>query len=231
MFRQYWPGRQAVKRPIVENRDMRTGLSVASLFLLAASVSVAQYKSAPAGAPPDTVPAAISSALDPAGIRITKADGSVWCEVWMVKALAAGPKSTEEAVSLPTIPHGTLLGVVRFPAQASDRRGNPVPAGVYSLRYSTFPADGNHMGVAPQRDFALLIPAAKDKPADVRLNYEQLIALSKAATGAPHPPCLSLFPSSQATVPSLHQEEKDWVLHVKAGGQGIAIIVVGKSEG
>jgi hypothetical protein len=223
-------GAAGVKR-IVENEEMRIGLSGAALALFAASSSFAQYKAAPAGAPPEAVPAALSAALDPNGVRITAPDGKVWCEVWTAKSLATGPKSVEEAVSLPTIPHGALIGVVRFPAQATDRRGNTVPAGVYSLRYSIFPADGNHMGAAPQRDFALLIPAAKDKPADLRLNYEQLIALSKETTGAPHPPCLSLFPSSQQNVPTLHQEEKDWVLHVKVGGQGIAVIVVGRAEG
>jgi hypothetical protein len=211
--------------------DMRIGFSAATLVLLAASSAIAQYKAAPAGAPPDAVPAAIASSLDPGGVRITAPDGKVWCEIWMVKSLATGPKSTEESVSLPTIPHGTLLGAIRFPAQAADRRGNPVPAGVYSLRYSIIPADGAHMGAAPQRDFVLLIPAAKDKPADVRLNYEQLIALVKESTGAPHPPCLSLFPSGQQSFPTLHQEEKDWVLHLKVGGQAIALIVVGKAEG
>lgn len=210
---------------------MRIGFPSAAALLLAPSVSLAQYTTAPAGAPPASAPAGIAAALDPNGVRIAAPDGKVWCEVWRVKALAMGPKSSEDAVSLPAIPHGSLLGVVRFPAQAADRRGHPVPAGVYSLRYSIFPNDGAHMGAAPQRDFALLIPAAKDKPAEVKLAYEQLIALSKEATGAPHPPCLSLFPSSEKSFPSLHQEEKDWILHVKAGEQGIAIIVVGKAEG
>lgn len=210
---------------------MRSLLSTWWLLLLGASAALPQFQAAPAGAPPDSVPAAIAAMLDPNGVRVAAADGKVWCEVWVVKALATGPKSTEEAVSLPTIPHGSLLGVVRFPAQAADRRGNPVPAGVYSLRYSIYPSDGNHMGAAPQRDFALLIPAAKDKGPDVNLNYEQLIAFSKSSTGAPHPPCLSIAPSTEAKVPALHKEEKDWILHLKLGGQGIALIVVGKAEG
>jgi hypothetical protein len=209
---------------------MRIGISL-TVAAMSAWTAMAQYQTAPAGAPPDSVPAAFTAALDPNGVRVTAPGGKVWCEVWVAKTLAAGAKSSEESVSLPTIPHGSLLGVIRFPTQASDRRGHPVAAGVYALRYSIFPADGNHMGAAPQRDFALLVPIAKDKAPDVKLAYEPLVTLVKEATGAPHPPCLSLFPSSEASAPALRQEEKDWVLHLKIGGQGIAMIVVGKTEG
>jgi hypothetical protein len=209
---------------------MRIGLSALLLALLSAPAALSQYQMSSAGAPPDSLPPALAAALEAKGVRI-EAGGKVWCEVWAVKSLATGPKSSAESVSLPTIPHGALLGVVRFPAQALDRRGNSIPAGVYAMRYSVYPADGNHMGAAPQRDFAVLIPAARDKAPDTMLPYEALIKLSSETTGMPHPSCLSLAPSSQDTLPSLHKEERDWVLHLKIGGQPVALIVVGRAEG
>ena len=202
--------------------DMRV---LISLFLAASAFG--QYKLGPAGAPP-----AAASAVDAAGVQVTAADGKVWCELWFAKVLAEGAKSTEEAVSLPAVAHGAFLGVVRFPAAAQDRRGNPIKAGVYAMRYSFFPNDGNHMGAAPQRDFAILIPVEKDKPAAERLNYEALMTLSRETTGAPHPAVLSLAPSSEASLPALKKEgEHDWTLHVKIGGTSVALIVAGRAEG
>jgi hypothetical protein len=205
--------------------------AVPALLLLTAAAASAQYKSGPAGAPP-AMPAALSAAIDPAGVQVTAPDGKAWCEMWFVKASIAGPKVEGEAVSLPQIPHGALLGVARFPAQATDRRGNTIKAGVYAMRYSIYPTDGNHMGAAPQRDFAVLVPVDKDKAPDVRLDYAALMALVAESTGVSHPIVLSLAPSEEKTLPVLKKEgERDWVLHVKIGGVPMALIVAGKTEG
>ena len=196
-------------------------------FSLAASAALAQYSMDAAGAPP-----AAAAQVDPAGVRITGAAGKVWCELWLAKALPAGAKSTEDSVSLPTVPHGAFLGIANFPAQAQDRRGNPIKAGVYAMRYSIFPADGNHMGAAPQRDFVILIPVAKDKPPAEMLDYKALMALSAEANGMPHPSVLSLAPSSEGKLPALKKEgEHDWTLHLKIGGLPVALIVAGRAEG
>jgi hypothetical protein len=201
-----------------------------ALFLIALS-AFAQYKSGPAGALPP-LPDGFAAAIDTAGVQIAAADGKPWCDLWFVKAIPAGPKTEGEAVALPQISHGSLLGVVRFPAQASDRRGNPVKAGVYAMRYSVYPADGNHMGAAPQRDFVILIPVDKDKAPDVRLDYAALMELMKRSTGLTHPPVLSLAPSEEKQLPALKKEgERDWTLHVKIGTLPVAIIVVGRAEG
>src|SRR6266404_5424159 len=108
------------------------------LTVLASSTVFAQYKSEPAGAPPAELAPAISQALEQQGTRITGSSG-VFCEVWFSTSLPAGPKSSEESVTLPTIPHGTLLGAIRFPAQGADRRGQTIKPGVYTLRYSLQP--------------------------------------------------------------------------------------------
>jgi hypothetical protein len=195
------------------------------LSLVAAATAFAQFTMQPSGPPP-----AANALVDATGIQVA-ADGKVWCELWFAKSLPAGPKAAADGVTLPEIQHGAFLGIARFPAQAQDRRGNPIPAGVYAMRYSIHPLDGNHMGAAPQRDFIILIPAAKDKPPAEMLNYEALMALSRESTGLPHPAVLSLAPSAETSLPQLKKEDgHDWTLHIKIGATPVALIVAGRAE-
>jgi hypothetical protein len=123
--------------------------------------------------------------------------------------------------------------VIRFPGKGADRRGQVIPAGVYTLRYSLFPVDGAHSGVAPQRDFALLTPLAADPDPAAKPAFDDLVKMSGKASGTPHPAVLSLeTPPAGATAPSVVKEgEHDWTLTLKAGDVTFSIIVVGKSEG
>src|SRR6266481_277148 len=84
---------------------MRKLTSCFFLAALAAGTVFAQYKSEPAGAPPAELAPAISQALEQQGTKISGSNG-VFCEVWFRTSLPAGPKSSEESVTLPTIPHG-----------------------------------------------------------------------------------------------------------------------------
>ena len=205
---------------------------LSAVFVLASYPALAQdYKlETVASAPPD-VPAPYAGALQPQGHRVS-GPGGVWCEVWLAKSLLVGPKSTDAAITL-NVGQGSLLGVIRFPGKGADRRGQVIPAGLYTLRYSLFPVDGAHSGVAPQRDFALLTPIAADPDPAARPAYEELIKWSGKASGTPHPAVLSLeTPPNGATAPSLVKEgEHDWVLTVKAVDLTFSIIVVGKAEG
>ncbi len=140
-----------------------------------------------AGAPPADLAAGFSSVLQKQGVKILSASGSVYCELWLTAQVPSGPKSSEEGVALPTIPQGALLGVIRFPGAAQDRRGQSIKAGVYTLRYSIHPVNGDHQGVAPQRDFALLVPIAQDTDSKATPAFDALVALSTKASGTPHP--------------------------------------------
>lgn len=199
---------------------------------MAASVAFAQYKMEPASPPPSEVAPALSAALDASGAKILAPNGSIFCEVWFRKSAPSAPKSTEENVALPTIPQGALLGAIRFPAPGADRRGQTIKPGIYTLRYSTYPVDGAHQGVAPQRDFALMVPAADDKDPNSTPNYDQLVEMSRKASGTPHPAVLSLStPLGESKIPSFGKEgENDWTLNWKLGDLPVAIILVGKAE-
>jgi hypothetical protein len=200
---------------------------------LAASAVFAQYKSEPTGAPPSELASAIGQALEPHGTKIVSSDGKIYCEVWFRTSLPAGPKSSEESVTLPTIPHGTLLGAIRFPAQAADRRGQSIKPGVYTLRYSLQPLNGDHLGVSPQRDFLVMVPAADDKDLNSTPNFDALMAMSRKASGTPHPAVLSMWSASAGdSVPSFaKQGDTDWVLNTKIGTTPVSVILIGQVQG
>ena len=153
-----------------------------------------------------------------------------WCEVWFRKSIPTGAKPSDPSITLP-IAQGTLLGVIRFPGAAEDRRGQTVKAGIYTMRYSDFPVDGAHQGVAPQRDFALLTPLANDADPAAMPAFDKLVTMSKT-TGTAHPAVLSLETPAGTTFPEVTKEgDHDTVLNVKVGDLPIAIIVAGKYEG
>ncbi len=201
------------------------------LLLVAFSASAQDYKLEPVATAAPGLPAAYASVIQTQGFRVNGASGP-WCEVWLAKSLPLGAKPDDAAISF-GIAQGTLLGVIRFPGKGADRRGQVIPAGVYTLRYSLFPVDGAHSGVAPQRDFALLTPLASDPDPAAKPAFDDLVKMSGKASGTPHPAVLSLeTPPTGATAPGVVKEgEHDWTLTLKAGDLTFSIIVVGKSEG
>jgi hypothetical protein len=198
-------------------------------LLLALSVPLwGQFKMDPAGDPvPSQVPSAAAGALSAPGIKIANG-ASTYCEVWFVKTAPSQPAGSEQDVTLPTIPVGSLVGVIQFSAKGADRRGQSIPAGVYLMRYVQMPVNGAHVGAAPQRDFIAMIPAAIDKGGKPSL--EETIAMSTKATGTAHPGVLSLAPGS-GQVTFTKEGDHDWTLNTKIGDLPVAIILVGKAEG
>lgn len=198
-----------------------------TLLLLCCSVfavSAQSYKLETVNTPPPGLPAAYASMLEPQGYRVT---GVV--EIWFRKNIPTGAKPTDPAITLP-IAQGTFLGIMRFPGNGSDRRGQTIKPGVYTMRYSDFPVDGAHQGVAPQRDFALLTPVANDPDPNAMPDFDKLVAMSKTS-GTNHPCVFSLEPPSGDKFPELTKEgDHDTVLNVKVGSLPIAIIVAGTAE-
>jgi hypothetical protein len=206
--------------------------TVLTLTLIAASAAFGQYKMETAAGVPSEVAPGFASLLQKDGVKVLSGNGSVWAEIWFRSAAPSGPKNTEEGVALATIPHGAFMGVLRFPGNGADRRGQPIKPGLYTLRYSLHPVNGDHLGVAPQRDFLVLVPAAEDKDPAATPNYEDLMNLSRKASGTPHPAVLSITSSSASGPATLAKEgDHDWVINTKIGDLAVALIVVGKAEG
>ncbi len=203
------------------------------LLLISTTIWGQQYKADKAGAPPPEVAAGISQALDPKGFQISAQPGAPYCELWLRGRVALGPASAskEQNVTLPGISMGTLLGVIRFDGQGLDRRGQTIEPGVYTLRYGIMPANGDHEGAAPQRDFLLLAPAAEDRDLNAIPSFDSLVAMSRKASHTPHPAVLSFW-KADADSPGFSQHgDTDWVLQSSVGDIPIAIIVVGTTAG
>jgi hypothetical protein len=150
---------------------------------------------------------ALKKALEPKGSRITLADGTVLCDIWLRAGIPNG-KNDAQGASYTWLADSALIGVVTFPKQATDFRKQNIRPGAYTMRYAVHPQDGNHIGISPIRDFLLLVPVAADQDPDAKLKFEELTALSKKASGTNHPSPLSLVSSDGInTWPSVFEDE------------------------
>lgn len=216
----------------------RTLAYLVAVPLLWAATALGQYKAESIGAPasPD-VPKPLQDLLDSQGTRVVDAQGSTLCEIWLRKTVPANPNpSNSSDILYGALAEGTFLGLLHFPAQAADFRGQAIKPGYYTLRYALIPQDGNHMGVNPYRDTLVLGPVAADTNLETALKFEGLVKLSRQASGTPHPALLVLGQVNGDSFPSVvKDDEEHWNVQVKLHGQNgdipFAITVVGKWEG
>ena len=132
----------------------------------------------------------LKQAVDEKGYRVTL-DGGWTAEFWFAKQLKTTAKDVPGAL-YPELANAEFVGVVNLPKGMTDFRGQPIPAGVYTLRYQLLPQDGNHMGVAPNPDFLLAIPAGSDPNPEQGYLYKKLVVLSAKTTGTNHPAVIAL---------------------------------------
>ncbi len=119
------------------------------------------------------------------------------------------------------------MGVIRFDGNGSDRRDQKIRPGVYTLRYVVLPANSSHEGAAPQRDFLLLIPAADDQDPNSLPKIDDLVAMSRKASGTAHPAVLSIWKADGDATSFSQRGDSDWVFQIKIGETAVAIILVG----
>ena len=197
-----------------------------------------------------SVPAAVRAALDAGGSRLVRPDGSVLCEVWLRKSLPVGRVAAAKGAAYPEMSESTLLGVISFPNGGKDFRGQAIKPGFYTMRYELLPEDGNHLGVAPTRDFVLLLAAGADNDPDAQYDFAQLVKLSAQAAGTNHPapfvllqPALSPFNAGSekggpptGDLPRTYQNPDGFQVFAGAiqtdGGKNvpIALVVKGQAE-
>ncbi|MBK7930154.1 MAG: hypothetical protein IPJ98_22595 [Bryobacterales bacterium] len=199
-------------------------------FAACGALAFAQYKVEATGEAPAEVAAPIKEMLAPAGHKVMSGDGKVWCEVWFVKAAPKGPDSTEADLMWKTAPPGSVIGAIRWHEGGYDRRGQVLKPGVYTLRFSMFPLNGDHQGVAPNRDFLVMTPAADDQSAAAVPKFDDLMKMSRKASGTPHPAVLAMYVVESDFQPGLQNVGEDWNLFAKVGETPIGLTVVGKSE-
>jgi hypothetical protein len=205
-----------------------------TVLLILSALASAKIETAnrPANSP---VPDAVWQVLDPKGYHVVLDDGTVACDIWLRKSVPSSGKKDVEGALYPQLASSTLVGVISLSAGATDYRGEPVKAGFYTLRYELLPNDGNHLGVAPNRDFLLLIPAASDPDPNAQFKSDALVNLSRGATGTPHPGPLSLVQTGSPN-PGVAKDDQDhWVFSGKltlASGEELpfGLIVKGTAQ-
>ena|SRR5262245_60542237 len=183
-----------------------------------------------------TVSEAVRKSLDEKGIRVLDEKGKPVCEVWFRKSITT-TKDEAPGANFAQIGEGNFVGAIHFPASTSDFRGQGIKAGYYTLRFGLILQDGNHLGVSPARDFFLLCPVADDKDPSTQMKMEDVLKLSRTASGTSHPSVWSLVPaSSDKDLPKISKNEHEHVilettLSTSSGPLAIGMIVVGRTEG
>ena len=160
-------------------------------------LSAQDYKMEPAGAPPSDLPPAFASLMSPKGYKISRIQRAVLRG--LVSQFPAGGKEIDgrqrglsDHSPRRTDGRHPFPGTGRRPARAADQ-GRSVHAALQQLS-----VNGDHLGVAPQRDFLVLTPAADDKDPNATPAFDELMAMSKKASGTPHPAVLSMEPPPPA---------------------------------
>ncbi len=211
-------------------------LALLLLFVFSPLAFAKNYKVESIGALTEAkVAEAVRGAVEAKGLRVSEDTGKTICQVWFRKEIPVGKEQVMGA-SFGQIAEGTFAGVINFPSNTSDFRGQGVKPGWYTLRYALILQDGNHLGVSPARDFFLICPAADDKDPNATLKMEELLKLSRAASGSGHPSPWFFAPATEKELPKIVRNEHEHVIletkiTTSSGQLAIGMVVVGNTEG
>jgi hypothetical protein len=188
-------------------------LAIAPVLLLSLIAAAQNSKVERTGVLTDSaVPEPVRESLETQGYRVTLEDPKPACELWLRRSVPGQATKDAAGVVYPQLAESTLVGVVHFPQTAADFRGQQVPAGFYTLRYALIPDDGNHLGVSPNRDFLLLIPAQSDRDPNATFKFPELVTMSAKTVGAKHPSPLSMTPAEKPTGGTVAKDDQDhWI--------------------
>lgn len=182
-----------IQRLQIELRDLRSIWIVLVFAFISQAVfgQAGRIEQLPALNDP-AVPEVIRQLLAPKGYGIFPDANSPVLEIWFRKEIPAQPKPATSDAIYDRLAESTLMGVLHSEKAFQDYRGQSIAAGFYTLRYALMPNDGNHLGVAPSRDFLLVIPVNADPGPEKILKFQDLLALSRQASGTKHPAPMSL---------------------------------------
>lgn len=140
-------------------------------------------------------------------------EGKEIVHFWIRKEIPSSGQAGE-FVGVDTIEDGAFVGVYEVKEESfTDFRGQDLQPGVFSLRMSSHPQDGNHMGISPTPQFLCLVPILEEKSADP-IEREALMELSKKAAGTGHPASLYVEPYFEAPkgpLPMVRQNDSEHI--------------------
>jgi hypothetical protein len=196
--------------------------------------------------PPKTVSDAIRKELGKECAEVQDASKDTLLRVWLVKQLpnVATAGQAKNGLTYKELKETGLIGVLEVVAKKgmTDYREQQIGAGVYTLRLGFMPASGDHEGKAPNPEFCLLSPVAKDTKPAALSDLKSLVELSNNSTDTGHPAVMLLVPVKPAKKLELTKHKSldgHWVLNGKVETTvdkksyevGIGLVVVGKSSG
>lgn len=203
--------------------------AVAGALTLLPTAFAETYTAESGALAPDSVPDATRKMIATEGVTVKAGDVPV-VSFWMRSAPFEGEGASGFGVRFDNVPEGAFLGVLEFPEKGSDFREQSVPPGVYTIRFGLHPEDGNHMGVAPSRDFALLAPVDQDLEIAKNFDFDAIVELS-AKVGNPHPTVARLELPEGDEGPNLWENDYEhWVLDLPVAGTVVGIVVEGHAE-
>ena len=214
--------------------SMRNARAQFLLSMLAAAsllppLSAASFTIEAGPGPAAAIPEATQALVAAEAVTVKSGD-TVVAHFWMRAAAFEGDAVDGFGVRYDTIPEGAFLGVVSFPEKGSDFREQSIPSGIYTLRFGLHPENGDHMGVAPSRDFAVLSPVDKDLEVEKNYDFDALVELT-AEVGNPHPTVARLELPEGDDAPHLWENDYEhWVLDLEVAGEVVGIVVYGHAE-
>lgn len=184
---------------------------------------------------PKTASTAIADALGKTVYQVLDDSGKLLVEIWLRKEIPAStkPAGPKGPIQFPFLAEGEVLGVFEFAEEGHDNRDQPIAKGTYTMRYGLQPVNGDHLGVSANRDYTLLLPAAKDH--DLKPPARKVLESGSAeAAGSSHPAVFMLLTPSEdiaKAAPKMVQDmEKNlWSvvvpLKIKAKGESDTVVV------
>ena len=166
-------------------------------------------------APPEKLNADIKTKIAPVSHQISDNKG-LFFEFWFVMEVPLRGFADTTQKTMNKINEISLLGaaiVYENKEQYTDFREDPIDPGLYVMRLSLQPQDGNHLGTSPFDTFAILVPYQKDAEVLEFMDPEVMVEIASEDTPAEHPPILSLQPleKPKGSFPRLdHHEEEAW---------------------
>lgn len=172
---------------------------------------------------------------------VVSENGKEWMRIWLRDTIPTN--ATKSPPPYGSMQEGTVIGAIQIANNdLVDFRDQPLLTGVFTLRSVFQPQDGDHMGVAPAPDFAIMLPAEEDK--DVKpIDHERMMEMGSEVLGTGHPAVLFLQPvlgKQDKPHPFVNTNRFDHiVLNLKAKAMlkdkkvvdfPIAIVIVGYSE-
>ena len=180
--------------------------------------------------PPAGLAASIQSVLSSQTIQVNRGDTTIY-ELWFRTDTPLKAKPPSMGENLKSLKETTLIGAAQVGRQERDYRDDELYPGLYTIRFSLQPQDGDHLGTALHPYFAVLTPAKLDTDLNGLGTYKELVKASGKESATGHPFILSLWPveknegtDPRITEPADHHKGLRVTLPAQANNENVSLV-------